>query len=248
MSNDLAKDLLNDFGIAVDNTVPEIENESTFEYFTHKAGEYTGLVGELDIYYQNADKKVKDKDGKRYTKDTPGCTPKFAQLPIYIVKDEDGSKLINDNFEIAPATPFGKFCYRHYIPLEGEKQFQNKAAFKTFVVDGKPETAVVADADSKEFKVRLGLLAIYYGAPVKLLFEQGTKDPSKSFLKELTLLNANITKDVLAARKDSMVKILKAADDLLESEKAQREANRKEKKDKPVAVDAKEAKNALDLV
>ncbi|NUN09989.1 MAG: hypothetical protein HUU54_12530 [Ignavibacteriaceae bacterium] len=194
-----------------------IQAESNFQNFQH-SGEYVGIIGNLKRYYQDAEGKLKGKDGVHYTESTPGVKLGFMQLQIFFVRRPDGSPLImqsNGEYIVVPGTDYGEIVYSQYIDIAPEKQFANRSLFLEFVTKVGNEEVAVVTGDERDFKVNLGVLPHFLGMQVKVLFEKSAK--GNSLVKRITLIDNTYDLAKYMARKVLVESLEKVAENYLNS-------------------------------
>ena len=206
--------LIKDLGIPT----PELEIAGTsFQYYQHAPGEYVGRIGKFEIAY-------KDAEGKKVTADAIGAVQQnYGQLDIIITNSPDGHGY-NPNKPVTEAS-YGELIFKQYIPLDPDKQFQNKGLFDGLVYANVPGSAVIEEIDNKNFKVKLGNLALFYGASVRFRFKQGKKSV---YLIDMLLTDPVITKEKLAKYKSEMDKIYDYLAKVREREEMERNKNKDE--------------------
>lgn len=184
-----------------------IEGTSDFEYFKHVPGAYEGRLGKLTIKYV-------DLDGKKCDANAPGAKPKHGTLDIFVTASPDGHGFSED----LTNKKYGEILYKQYIPLEPERQWQNKNLFNLFKI----EKIQIVEGDDKNFKVNLGNLVYFIGRTVA--FELATSDKGNVYMKSLFLTDkASFTEEKFRKDFELVKEWYKKADALLESEKIKKE-------------------------
>lgn len=208
-----------------------IEGTSDFEYYKHVPGAYEGRLGKLTIKYV-------DLDGKKCDANAPGAKPKHGTLDIFITASPDGHKFSED----LTGKRYGEIIYKQYIPLEPERQWQNKNLFNLFRIDN---VQVVENPDDKNFKVNLGNLIYFIGRTVA--FELAVSDKGNTFLKSLFLTDKSpLTEEKLKKDFELIKKWYELADSLLEAEKT---ANgKKDNDDKILQSSAPQVKTEVNIL
>lgn len=206
-----------------------IKNESSGGYYVHLPGDYQGLVSHFSISYV-------DKEGKRCKKDIPGATAKFAGLKLVVFKDPE-KQLIDNTLTFDQKEDYGRLNYNIFIPLDGDKQWQNIRVFNSFTSNNLPEANVIQGKKNEE-DVHLGNIPLYYGCPIKWEIIAGKKEDSR-FHQEVVLLdNQTLTEELLTKRKAVADGINAKLDAYLEQLKAENKAKKETDKGKAPVSDA----------
>ncbi len=181
-----------------------IEGTTEFEYYQHVPGAYEGKLGKFMIKYV-------DMDGKKCEKDTPGAKPKHGLLDIFITASPDGH-----GFSEKEERKYGEMMYKLYIPLEPERQWQNKNLFELFKIEPVKIVAIVSERD---FKVNVGNLIYFIGRDVA--FQLSVSSKGNTFLKSLFLTDKSpFTQEKYLKNLELIKKWYAIADAALEKEKS----------------------------
>lgn len=186
-------------------------------FFEHVEGEYQALVGKLEIKY-------KDVEGKACAKDKAGATKSHAIQQLIIFKDPNGEPINVKDWTLDPNSPYGRFIYNQYVPLEADRQWQNKNMYQTFVIEGHPELDVIT-SEGGNFKVNLANTVFYLGMPIKFIIGK-SKNSKSAFLQEPNILIHNVSKEILLKRKQVIDMLYGKLDAIKEAEKAKRDAEK----------------------
>lgn len=203
-------DIAKEYGV---NDLAPIEGST--QYFQHEPGTLSALVGKLEVKY-------KDMEGKACDKTKPGATRSHAIQHFIVYKDGKGECINTNNWELDANSPYGRLVYSQYIPLEPDRQWQNKNVYNTFKIEGMPNLDIV-QGGKNDFKIFLNNTPYFIGMPVQIILEQGKKSV---FVKEVTLQIHNLNKDLLIKRKGLMDSIYVKLDAKLSAEKAARDAKK----------------------
>lgn len=181
------QELLGKYGqeIAVD----PITNTGTV-FYKFPEGHYHALVGDLHITYKNA-------ENNKCEKNDPGAQAAFGMQEFIIIVDPSGKRFVDENGKVVDAD-YGAYIWRQYIPLEGEKQWQNKNVYDSFYIDGE-DVSVIKEDGSGNYDVRLAYAALYVG--IRCTFEIKVSAKGTTFMVDLALGEHNLNKDLLEKRK-----------------------------------------------
>lgn len=222
---DLAKNMGIELPDAL-NTDKGIVNTG-FSFYKHKLGSYVGLMGELgDVVYTVEGENNKR---KKVEEGTAGAVATYRMLQIMLLEDPDG-KLIDENFNLLPDITYGRATWSQYIPLAGNRQYNNKRLFNSLAYEGVPQLNIIQGGDT-DFVVKLDLIKhFYFGAPVN--FNVTTSETSKSVWIEegsLVLRNAKtISKELIQKRTQIANSLKESLAALREAEEAARKEKEKE--------------------
>lgn len=181
------QDLLKQSGVEVD--VPAITNTGTV-FYKFPEGAYHALVGNLSITY-------KDANNEKCEKGDPGAVASFGMQEFIIIADPAGKRFIDENGSIVDAD-YGAYIWRQYIPLDSDKQWQNKNIYDSFFIEGE-DVSVINEDGSGNYDVRLAYAALYVG--MRCTFDIKVSSKGNPFMENVVLGEHTLSKDLLEKRK-----------------------------------------------
>lgn len=213
------QNILNQYGLDSEE-VENIEISATDTSYQFQVGDdYVFIIGNVHYYYKNA-------DDKKCKKNDPGAKLAFAMLDfLTISKGKD--VFVDDHLQFNKDLPPTAFKFGVFLPLEADKQYQNKRTFESFYIDEKPELAIVKE-DGRDYTINFSFLPLYRGCPVKASVKKGDKEKSRPYLTNIEITDHTIDKTKLANRKIVVDKLYEQLNTLWDAVKKNKKADNEE--------------------